>query len=87
MSDADVVAMQLHLSECDECARRDTALRRGLLVFRNLTPVELSAAGVYTLSFLIFWGVAALGASLALLLVNLPADEARPQHHSPGWPR
>jgi Putative zinc-finger len=43
MSDADVVAMQLHLSECDSCARRDTALRRGLLVFRNLTPVEPSA--------------------------------------------
>jgi hypothetical protein len=42
MSDADVVAMQLHLSECGECARRDTALRRGLLVFRNLTPVEPS---------------------------------------------
>jgi Putative zinc-finger len=42
MSDADVVAMQLHLSECHECARRDTALRRGLLVFRNLTPVEPS---------------------------------------------
>jgi hypothetical protein len=43
MSDADMVAMQLHLSECEECARHDTALRRGLLVFRNLPPVEPSA--------------------------------------------
>jgi anti-sigma factor RsiW len=43
MSDADMVAMQSHLAECDDCARHDTALRRGLLVFRNLTPVEPSA--------------------------------------------
>lgn len=42
MSDADMVAMQGHLNECDECMRHDTALRRGLLVFRNLTPVEPS---------------------------------------------
>ena len=50
-------------------------------------PVELSAQAVYTVSFLIFWGVVALGASLALLLVNLPVDEAKPQRRSPGWPR
>jgi anti-sigma factor RsiW len=43
MSDADMVAMQLHLSECEECARHDTALRRGLLIFRNLPPVQPSA--------------------------------------------
>ena len=42
MSDADMVAMQLHLSECEECARHDTALRRGLLIFRNLPPVQPS---------------------------------------------
>jgi hypothetical protein len=42
MSEADMVAMQGHLSECDECMRHDTALRRGLLVFRNLAPVEPS---------------------------------------------
>jgi hypothetical protein len=42
MSDADMVAMQRHLSECDDCARHDTALRRGLLVFRNLAPVQPS---------------------------------------------
>lgn len=49
-------------------------------------PVELPVQAVYTLSFLIFWGVVALGASLALLLANLP-DEGPPQHHAPGWPR
>ena len=38
-----MVAMQGHLSECGECMRHDTALRRGLLVFRNLTPLEPSA--------------------------------------------
>jgi Putative zinc-finger len=43
MSEADMVVMQRHLNECDECARHDTALRRGLLVFRNLAPVEPSA--------------------------------------------
>lgn len=43
MSEADMVAMQSHLSECAECTRHDTALRRGLLVFRNLAPVEPSA--------------------------------------------
>ena len=50
-------------------------------------PVQLSAQAVYTLSFLIFWAVVALGASVALLLVNLPADEPGPQRRSPGWPR
>ncbi|KQW42381.1 MULTISPECIES: hypothetical protein [unclassified Roseateles] len=50
-------------------------------------PVELSAQAIYTVSFLIFWGVIAFGASLALLLVNLPADEPKPQRRSPGWPR
>lgn len=50
-------------------------------------PVDLSAQAIYTVSFLIFWGVIALAASLALLLVNLPADEPTPQRRSPGWPR
>lgn len=49
-------------------------------------PVELSVQAVYTVSFLIFWGVTALGASLALLLVTQP-DEGRPPRHAPGWPR
>lgn len=49
-------------------------------------PVELSALAIYTASFLIFWSVIALGASLTLLLVNLP-DEERPPRQAPGWPR
>jgi hypothetical protein len=50
-------------------------------------PIELSAQATYTLSFLIFWGVIALGASLALLLVNLPEDDVKPARRAPGWPR
>lgn len=48
--------------------------------------IEMSAQAIYTLSFLIFWGVVAFGASLALLLVTLP-DEPPPARRSPGWPR
>jgi hypothetical protein len=43
MSQTDMVSMQRHLNECDACMRHDRALRRGLLVFRNLTPVQPSA--------------------------------------------
>ncbi len=50
-------------------------------------PVELSAQAVYSVSFLIFWGVAALGTSFALLLVNLPDEGRAPERHAPGWPR
>jgi hypothetical protein len=50
-------------------------------------PVELPVQAVYTMSFLIFWGVVALGASLTLLLVSLPVEEARTQRRAPGWPR
>lgn len=50
-------------------------------------PVELSPQAVYTVSFLIFWGVTAFGASVALLLVSQPEDGSRPQRRSPGWPR
>jgi anti-sigma factor RsiW len=42
LTDAEFVAMQAHLAECPCCARHDTALRRGLLIFRNLPPVEPS---------------------------------------------
>jgi hypothetical protein len=51
------------------------------------TPLDWSAQAVYTVSFLIFWGVIALGASLALLLVSVPADDVRPARRAPGWPR
>ncbi|MFG6488436.1 hypothetical protein ACG04R_17240 [Roseateles sp. BYS78W] len=49
--------------------------------------VDLSTQAVYTVSFLIFWGVIALGASLALLLVTLPPEDVKPARRSPGWPR
>lgn len=59
----------------------------GELRWFGAAPIELSAQAVYTLSFLIFWGVAALGSTLALLLASLPADEVRPARRAPGWPR
>jgi len=59
----------------------------GELRWFGAAPVELSTQAVYTVSFLIFWGVVALGASLALLLVNLPDEGGKPPRHSPGWPR
>ncbi len=43
LPDTLVVEMQLHLTECERCARRDTAFRRGLLVLRNLPPIQPSA--------------------------------------------
>ena len=58
----------------------------GELRWFGTAPVALSPQAVYTVSFLIFWGAVALGASLALLLINLP-DEGRPTRHAPGWPR
>ncbi|WP_422015911.1 hypothetical protein [Roseateles sp.] len=58
----------------------------GDLRWFGAAPVDLSPQAIYTLSFLIFWGVIALGASLALLLVNLP-DDGRASRHAPGWPR
>jgi hypothetical protein len=59
----------------------------GDLRWFGAAPVQLSAQAVYTVSFLIFWAVIALGASLALLLASLPADEVKPERRSPGWPR
>jgi hypothetical protein len=32
----------LHLAMCERCASHDAAVRRALLVFRNLTPIEPS---------------------------------------------
>ena len=50
LTDAEFVAMQAHLAECPCCARHDTALRRGLLIFRNLPPVEPSPAFISRLN-------------------------------------
>jgi hypothetical protein len=35
-------AMHRHLGSCTRCSRHDTAIRRGLLIVRNLPRVELS---------------------------------------------
>ncbi len=43
LPDTLVVEMQIHLTVCERCARRDTALRRGLMVLRNLPEIEPSA--------------------------------------------
>lgn len=59
----------------------------GELRWFGAAPIELSPQAVYTVSFLIFWAVLALAASLALLLVSLPADEVKPASRAPGWPR
>jgi hypothetical protein len=37
-----LVSAERHVSECEDCARHDTAVRRGLLLFRNLQPIEPS---------------------------------------------
>ena len=43
MSDVETIAMQRHLAECEACARHDTAVRRGMLLLRNLPDIEPSA--------------------------------------------
>ena len=43
LSLVDMEAMQRHLRVCSQCARRDTAVRRSLLVVRNLPEIEPSA--------------------------------------------
>jgi len=48
-------------------------------------PIELPRQALYTLSFLIFWGVIALAASLSLLLATMPEPPERA--HPRGWPR
>ncbi|MFN2399786.1 MAG: anti-sigma factor [Gemmatimonadaceae bacterium] len=41
-SDAELVEMQRHIAECARCARHDAAVRRSLLLFRNIPLVEPS---------------------------------------------
>lgn len=43
LADVDLVAMQRHSTECTRCHRHDTAVRHGLLLFRNLPVIEPSA--------------------------------------------
>jgi len=37
-----LVGMQMHLLECEKCAKQDAAVRRSLMLFRNLPPIEPS---------------------------------------------
>ena len=39
----DMEAMHRHVQSCVRCARHDLAVRRGLLIVRNLPPIEPSA--------------------------------------------
>lgn len=38
----ELVGMQMHLLECEKCAKQDAAVRRSLMLFRNLPPIEPS---------------------------------------------
>ena len=38
----ELIGMQVHLTECDECAKQDAMVRRSLLLFRNLPSIEPS---------------------------------------------
>jgi hypothetical protein len=38
----ELVGMQMHLNECEKCARQDANVRRSLMLFRNLPPIEPS---------------------------------------------
>jgi hypothetical protein len=38
----ELVGMQMHLLECEKCAKQDAAIRRSLMLFRNLPSIEPS---------------------------------------------
>jgi anti-sigma factor RsiW len=39
----ELVRMQRHIAECESCAKHDAKIRRALLLFRNISPIEPSA--------------------------------------------
>ena len=39
----ELVRMQRHMTECENCAKHDAKIRRSLLLFRNLPSIEPSA--------------------------------------------
>jgi hypothetical protein len=39
----ELVRMQRHIAECENCAKHDAKIRRALLIFRNLPLIEPSA--------------------------------------------
>jgi len=73
LDDAALVAMQCHLAECEACAEHDTAVRRSLLVFRNLPPIEPSADFQ-----------ARLNKRLDAVRRAMQAAQAIPPHRGPG---
>lgn len=42
ISDIELVSMQRHIAECASCAAHDVAVRRALVVFRSLPPINVS---------------------------------------------
>ena len=43
LAGVELVGMQMHVTECEGCARQDAAIRRSLMLFRNLPRIEPSA--------------------------------------------
>lgn len=43
LTDIELVEMHRHLGECTACSHRDTAVRRGLLILRNLPQIQPSS--------------------------------------------
>lgn len=39
----ELVGIQMHLLECEKCAKQDAAVRRSLMLFRNIPLIEPSA--------------------------------------------
>jgi hypothetical protein len=39
----ELVGVQMHLHECEKCAKHDSAVRRSLMLFRSLPPIQPSA--------------------------------------------
>lgn len=39
----ELIGMQMHLLECEGCAKQDASVRRSLMLFRNLPSIEPSA--------------------------------------------
>lgn len=42
LAGVEIVRMQRHIAECEQCARLDWSIRRSLMVFKNLPSIEPS---------------------------------------------
>lgn len=42
LAGVEIVRMQCHIAECEQCARLDWSIRRSLMVFKNLPSIEPS---------------------------------------------